>query len=88
MRSFFVLSEREKETKKAQEQPTKRAKTRQEDNRIREDKRKSKEHKRRQRRGKIEANTLQAFNPPNHSRTQKPHKPRKAHKQHKPTRTP
>ena len=35
---------------------------------------------------KREANTQQAFNPPNYSRVQKPHKPRKARKQHKPTR--
>ena len=32
-------------------------------------------------------NTPQAFNPPNHSRTQKPHKPRKAPRQYKPTPT-
>ena len=37
-------------------------------------------------RDKIEANTPQAFNPPNYSRVQKPRKPRKAPKQYKPTR--
>ena len=39
-------------------------------------------------RTKSRANTPQAFNPPNLSRTQKPHKPRKARKQYKPTQTP
>ena len=34
---------------------------------------------------KTEANTPQAFNPPNSTRAQKPHKPRKARKQYKPT---
>ena len=37
---------------------------------------------------KIEANTPQAFKPPNSTRAQKPHNPRKAPKQHKPPRTP
>ena len=44
--------------------------------------------KHRSKRRKTEANTPQASNPPNHSRTQKPHKPRKAPRQYKPTQQP
>lgn len=47
-----------------------------------------KEGKHRSKRRKTEANTPQAFKPPNSTRVQKPHKPRKAPRQHKPTRTP
>lgn len=43
--------------------------------------------KRKDKRTKSRANTPQAFKPPNHSRTQKPHKPRKARKPSKPTQT-
>ena len=52
------------------------------------DKKEGKRIKTRANKGKIEANTLQAFNPPNYSRAQKPRKPRKAPNQYKPTQAP
>ena len=60
-----------------------------------EDKRTSKEGRKRDKsrskedkRDKTEANTPQAFKPPNSTRAQKPHKPRKAPNPHKYTPTP
>ena len=47
--------------------------------------RQTQEQKKKGKRTKREANTPQATNPPNHSRTQKPHKPRKAREQYKHT---
>ena len=64
-------------------------KTQRESNTIRKIKRQKKRQRRRKagaKKTKRNANTPQAFNPPNSTRAQKPHKPRKARKQHKPTR--
>ena len=89
MRSFFVLSDREKATPTTH--PQKATKTTQIDKAGKRTSKAGKQAKKMKNRGKtikIGANTQQAFNPPNHSRTQKPHKPRKAPRQHNHTQTP
>lgn len=94
---FLFMSEAVRKGKKAnnptkqRNQPTKpRKQARQEakqESRRKQDKRTKEENKRQKdKRTKSRANSPQAFNPPNHSRVQKPYKPRKAPKQYKHTR--
>ena len=87
MRPFFLRIVRKG---KGNNNHTQRAtKTMQEDKERQPEQRRTtsiKGGKHKSKRIKTEANTPQAFNPPNSTRAQKPHKPRKARKQHKPTR--
>ena len=84
MRSFFVLSVREKEnptTHPQQETKTpKDTRTNKAGKRTSKAGKPAKKKKNRCKTKKIGANTPQAIKPPNYSRTQKPHNQRKASK--------
>ena len=75
------------EDKRTSKEGRKRDKSRSKEDK-KKGKHKSKRTRKRTKEDKIEANTPQAFKPPNSTRAQKPHNPRKAPKQHKPPRTP
>ena len=88
LRPFLRIYRKGKRKHKHQRQDKRTTESERTKERTKKMKSRSKEQQMKARKIKIEANTQQAFNPPNSTRVQKPHKPRKPPRQYKHTRNP